>query len=119
MQKRTITVLGHQVEYDSGNIVLNQDAEDLLSDAIADTIELTEKLADTEELWMELDRGDFTEPVTVTWKVVNEADKWREIAGKLWWWLSTYIEAYPEHEGHQVYNILKQYEQLIEDEKSN
>lgn len=77
--------------------------------------ELKEAMLWGDKMYKELVWEDESKD-NLNYKIVNKeaADKWRQIASKLHWWLSTYIEAYPEHEGHQVYDTLKQYEQLCQ-----
>lgn len=82
MSKGIITVLLHTVEYDTGNIVIDADAEGTLHDEIYYEIEvenssgeLTAVLEDDEENPINVD---------VSWKIVNpEAEQWKQIAATI------------------------------------
>ena len=84
MNKGTMTVLGHQVEYDTDNVVIDENAEETLQVAIMDAIEYEQKISGTENMTLEDEQGNQL-LVTATWKIVNpEAEKWKSIAKKLY-----------------------------------
>jgi len=68
--KPTMTVLLHTVEYDTENVIIDEIAEEDLSDMIADDI-IHMGLKEGEEV-LELEDDDENRlPVTVKWKIVN------------------------------------------------
>lgn len=86
MSKGVLTVLCHTIEYDSENIVLDENAKELLCEIIANSIELREETQGSEILELEnLETGETIGDVSIKWRVINpEADKWKEIADKLY-----------------------------------
>lgn len=78
-----MTILGHQIEYDTENVVIDDGAEQTLYEIIADAM-WEEKYTGTIELHME-DEQEREIKVMVRWKIVNpEAEKWKNIAKKLY-----------------------------------
>lgn len=77
--KPTMIVLLHTIEYDTENVILDANAEEILHDMIADEIEYHETTGDEEALELEDEEGNPL-GVTVKWRIVNP---WREVASKL------------------------------------
>jgi hypothetical protein len=107
MSKGTMTVLLHTVEYDTGNIVIDADAEDTLHDIIHDSIGFDKKTEGTEILELE-DNEENRLPVDVSWKIVNpEAEEWKQLATTL------YEDLKHGFTQEALEQDLKQYEELI------
>jgi hypothetical protein len=140
--KGTMTVLLHTVEYDTGNVVIDAHAEDILHDIIHDSIGFDKKTEGTEVLELE-DNEENRLPVDVSWKIVNpEAEKWRQVAAmireeyskeideltecldetiidryhwkqlaeKMYDWLTAYAYSQKIGKGHPVEGLLQEYE---------
>lgn len=108
--KGTMTVLLHTVEYDTGNVVIDAHAEDILHDIIHDSIGFDKKTEGTEVLELE-DNEENRLPVDVSWKIVNpEAEEWRQLAEKMYDWLTAYAYSQKIGKGHPVEGLLQEYE---------
>ena len=100
-----MTVLLHTVEYDTGNIVIDADAEDTLHDIVCDRISCDEKIEGAEVLELE-DDDENRLPVDVSWKIINpEAEQWKQLA-KMFYEASTDNVV-------DVRSAIYQYEKLI------
>jgi len=124
MSKGIMKVLGHQIEYDAGNIVIDADAEETLSNAIADTIEIQEKLSGTETLYLELEDTSegALEEVLVTWTVV--INPWKEVADEfrdVMQSIRSCIYDWGKHEDiiNWSLELEKKYEQLIKEKNAD
>lgn len=76
-----MTVLLHTVEYDTGNVVIDADAEETLHDIISARIDGESRSIGDEVL--ELEDEDTEEPINVDvrWKIINpEVEQWKQIA---------------------------------------
>lgn len=113
MQRTTISVLGHTVECNTGNIIPDQSLLDDIHDMIYEEISAG---ATSGEGPMLCEIGEpplSTEvEIDVIWKVVNP---WKEIASKLYYALITETAGYLDREDKTVAAI-KEYEQLIQED---
>jgi hypothetical protein len=89
----TITVLCHQVEYNSGNVVIDDSAEETLHDIVYDAL-VDEETSGSVEMHLEEEGTGRELKVMVSWRVVNlEAEKWKTIAKALYHALDESVQA--------------------------